>query len=303
MVGSAILRLLKSEGYYNLIYKTSKELDLRNQAQVNKFFEDEKPDYVFLAAAKVGGIKANNENRAEFIYDNIMIESNIINAAHVYEAKKLLFFGSSCIYPRNAKQPIKEEYILTGELEHTNKPYALAKLAGVEMCESYSRQYQKNFISVMPTNLYGYGDNYDLNTSHVLPALIRKIYSAKINNENEVVIWGDGTPLREFLHVDDLARASLIIMEDDTIKGPKIINIGSGQEIKISELAKIIALQLGFTGKFSFDNTMPNGTPRKLLDSEKIRNLGWKPEIDLIEGINLTINHLAEIEEVVSWRK
>jgi len=283
MVGSAIVRKLLSEGYNNLILRTYAELDLRNQAQVEQFFQSEKPEYVFLAAAKVGGILANNTYRADFIYENLMIESNVIHQSYVHKVKKLLFLGSSCIYPRLAPQPLKEEYLLSGYLEETNEPYAIAKIAGLKLCESYRRQYQCNFISAMPTNLYGPNDNYDLNNSHVIPALIRKFHEAKVNNSPSVVVWGTGTPLREFLHVDNLAEACLFLMLN--YDGIEFLNIGSGEEISIHELSLIIKSVVGFKGEIVFSSTKPDGTPRKLMDVDKIESLGWKFQTQLLEGL------------------
>ena len=292
MVGSAIERKLRSEGYHNIIARTSSELDLRNQQAVNAFFDLEKPDYVILAAAKVGGIHANNTYRAEFIYDNLMMEANIINASYLNKVKKLLFLGSSCIYPKMAPQPIKEEYLNTGYLEPTNQPYAIAKIAGIEMCDSYRAQYGCNFISAMPTNLYGTNDNYHPENSHVLPALIRRIIIAKKNNDSSVVIWGTGTPRREFMHVDDLADACYFLLQNYNEVGH--VNIGWGEDVSIKELANIVATEVGYTGTLEFDNTKPDGTPRKLLDTTKINNLGWRPSIKLQEGIRRTI---AEVKD------
>lgn len=283
MVGSSILRKLKQEGFNNFTVRTSSELDLRNQQAVNDFFETEKPDYVFLAAAKVGGIMANNIYRADFLYDNIMIESNIIHAAYKTGVKKLMFLGSSCIYPKLAPQPLKEEYLLTGELEPTNEPYAIAKITGIKMCDAYRSQYGCNFISVMPTNLYGLNDNYDLNNSHVLPALIRKFHEAKLNNDPEVVIWGTGTPRREFLYADDLADACFFLMQH--FNEPGFINIGAGEDIEIKQLALLIKNIIGYTGEIRNDLSKPDGTPRKLMDISKLTKMGWKPKITLEEGI------------------
>lgn len=283
MAGSAIVRKLRAEGYDNLILKSSSELDLRSQAAVEKFFKEEKPEYVFLAAAKVGGIMANNTYRADFLYDNLMIESNIIHQSYVHGVKKLLFLGSSCIYPKMAPQPLKEEYLLSGYLEETNEPYAIAKIAGIKLCENYRRQYGCNFLSAMPTNLYGPNDNYDLNNSHVIPALIRKFHEAKINNSPNVEVWGSGKPLREFLHVDDLADASYFLMQN--YSGEQFINIGYGGEITIKDLAFMICDIVGFEGQIIFDLSKPDGTPRKLLDSTILRNLGWKPSIALKDGL------------------
>ncbi len=286
MVGSAILRLLRSEGYTNFVLKTSKELDLRNQQEVFDFFATEKPEYVFLAAAKVGGIQANNVYRAEFIYDNLMIECNVIEAGRLNGVKKLLFLGSSCIYPKMCPQPIKEEYLLTSELESTNEPYALAKIAGLKMCENYRRQYGSNFISVMPTNLYGPNDYFNLEKAHVLPALIRRFHDAKISYAPSVTVWGTGEALREFLHVDDLAKACVMLM--DTYNEAGWINVGSGQEVSIGELAQTVKEIVGFQGELIFDATKPDGTPRKALDCTKISKLGWNAEIDLKRGIQDT---------------
>lgn len=283
MVGSAIIRKLKKEGHEHIICKNSSELDLRNQSQVLRFFKNEKPDQVYLCAAKVGGIHANNSYRAEFLYDNLMIAANIIHAAYETEVKKLLFLGSSCIYPKLAPQPIREEYLLTGALEPTNEPYAIAKIAGLKLCESYRRQYGCNFISAMPTNLYGPNDNYDLNNSHVLPALIRKFHEAKLENKDEVIIWGTGSPKREFLYVDDLAEACLFLM--DHYEEAQAINIGTGQDISIIELAKTIADIVGYKGQIKQDLNKPDGTPRKLLDVSKINHLGWQARIRLEDGI------------------
>lgn len=286
MVGSAIKRNLESKGYTNLIYCSHKDLDLSNQQAVNEFFKSEKPDYVFLAAAKVGGILANSRYPAEFIYENLMIEANVIHAAYLYGVKKLLFLGSSCIYPKFAPQPLKEEYLLTGELEITNEAYAVAKIAGIRLCKHYNQQYGTNFISVMPTNLYGPNDNFDLATSHVMPALIRKFYEAKINNEPEVTIWGTGTPLREFMHVDDMADACVYLMEKynyDEIG--EFINIGVGKDLSIKELAELIKDITGYRGNIIYDTSKPDGTPRKLLDITKLHDLGWRDKIPLREGI------------------
>lgn len=283
MVGSAILRELKKRGYSNFVYATSSELDLRNQAQVNSFFEKETPDYVVLAAAKVGGIVANNTYRADFIYENLMIEANVIQAAHVNKVTKLLFLGSSCIYPKLAPQPLKEEYLLTGELEPTNEPYAIAKIAGIKLCESYRDQYGDNFISVMPTNLYGPNDNYDLKNSHVLPALLRKFHTAKVENTPSVEIWGSGSPKREFLHVNDLAEACVFLLED--YEGTDWLNIGTGTDVSIKDLALLVKKVVGYDGELKFDPSKPDGTPRKLMNVDKIHALGWKHKIDLEYGI------------------
>jgi GDP-L-fucose synthase len=288
MVGSGLERKLRKEGFNNIVTRTSPELDLRNQQAVNDFFDKEKPEYVLLAAAKVGGILANNTYRAEFIYDNLMLETNIIHASFLNKVKKLLFLGSSCIYPKMAPQPLKEEYLLSGYLEHTNQPYAIAKIAGIELCDSYRAQYGCNFISAMPTNLYGTNDNYHPENSHVLPALIRRIVLAKQNNEPTVTIWGTGTPKREFLHVDDLADACYFILQNYNEKG--IINIGYGTDVSINELADIIVKEVGYEGQLVFDTTKPDGTPRKLMDSSKINSLGWIPIIKLDAGLKQTIN-------------
>jgi GDP-L-fucose synthase len=287
MVGSGLERKLRKEGYNNIVTRTSSELDLRNQQAVNDFFEKEKPAYVILAAAKVGGIHANNTYKAEFIYDNLMIEANIIHAAYLNKVTKLLFLGSSCIYPKMAPQPLKEEYLLSGYLESTNQPYAIAKIAGIEMCDSYRAQYGCNFISAMPTNLYGTNDNYHPENSHVLPALIRRIVLAKKNNEPTVTIWGTGTPRREFLHVDDLADACYFLLQNYNEQG--IVNIGWGEDISITELVEIITIEVGYTGSLEFDTTKPDGTSRKLMNITKINNLGWNPKIRLKEGIKRTI--------------
>ncbi|TBR18525.1 MAG: GDP-L-fucose synthase [Chitinophagaceae bacterium] len=292
MVGSALVRKLQQEGYSNIINRTSKELDLRNQQAVDNFFLTEKPEYVFLAAAKVGGILANNTYRANFIYDNLMMEANIINASYNNAVKKLLFLGSSCIYPKLASQPLKEEYLLSGFLEYSNQPYAIAKIAGIELCESYRSQYDCNFISVMPTNLYGTNDNYHPENSHALPALLRKIILAQRNQESEVVIWGTGTPKREFLHVDDLADACYFLMKDYNEKG--IINVGCGIDISINELAILIAKKIGYEGKFVFDESKLDGTPRKLMDVQKITALGWQSKISLEDGIERTIKEINQ---------
>ena len=285
MVGSAIVRNLVAKGFTNIITRTSSELDLRNQAAVNDFFASEKPAYVFLAAAKVGGIYANNTFRADFLYDNLMIEANIINAAAKEKVIKLMFLGSSCIYPKMAPQPMKEEYLLTGVLEQTNEPYAIAKIAGIKLCEAYRTQYGCNFISVMPTNMYGIGDNYDLNNSHVLPALIRKMHEAKLNNAAEAVVWGTGTPKREFLYADDLAEACYFLMKN--YNEPELINIGTGEDLSIADLAGLVQKIVGFTGNLIFDSSKPDGTPRKLMDVSKLHSYGWKHTIELEKGINL----------------
>lgn len=286
MVGSAITRLLGKRGYSDLITMSSKDLDLRDQKKVSEFFEKEKPDYVFLAAAKVGGIHANNIYRADFLYDNLAIEMNVIHSAWKSEVKKLLFLGSSCIYPRDAAQPLKEEYLLSGFLEQTNEPYAIAKIAGIKLCESFRLQYGSNFISAMPTNLYGPNDNYDPESSHVLPALLRKFHEAVLQNSKSVTVWGSGSPLREFLHVDDLAEACLLMMND--YNGSGFLNIGYGDDISIKDLAELIKEITHFKGEIIFDKTKPDGTARKLMDSSKIQNLGWKPKITLRDGISET---------------
>ncbi|MBB4109764.1 MULTISPECIES: GDP-L-fucose synthase [Pedobacter] len=283
MVGSAIYRKLQKEGYKNIITKTSDELDLRNQQAVTDFFAQEKPDYVFLAAAKVGGIVANNTYRADFLYENLAIQNNVIHNAYVNKVKKLMFLGSSCIYPKMAPQPLKEDYLLTGTLEHTNEPYAIAKIAGIKMCDAYRDQYGCNFISVMPTNLYGFNDNYHPQNSHVLPALIRKVHEAKANNEKEVVVWGSGSPMREFLFADDLADACYFLMQH--YNEPHLINIGTGHDLTIKDLALLIKDVLGFKGELIFDTSKPDGTPRKLMDVSKLHQLGWKHKIELPEGI------------------
>ncbi len=285
MVGSAIYRHLQANGYQHIITRGSKELDLRNQQAVADFFAAEKPEYVFLAAAKVGGIMANNTYRAEFLHDNLLIQNNVIHQAYVQGVKKLLFLGSSCIYPKMAPQPLKEEYLLTGLLESTNEPYAIAKITGIKMCEAYRAQYGCNFISVMPTNMYGPNDNYDLNSSHVLPALIRKFHEAKVQKKAAVEIWGTGTPLREFMYADDLAAACVFLME--TYNGEQFVNVGVGEDISIKDLALLIKKIVGFEGELTFDTTKPDGTPRKLMDVSKLHSLGFKHRIDLPEGIQL----------------
>ena len=292
LVGSSLVRKFKKEGFANIIGHSSKELDLRNQSFVDEYFQINKPDYVIHAAGKVGGIKANNTYRAEFIYDNIMMEANIIHAAHMHKVKKLLFLGSSCIYPKMAPQPIKEEYLNSGYLESTNQPYAIAKIAGIEMCESYRTQYGCNFISAMPTNLYGTNDNYHPENSHVLPALIRRMILAKKDNDPSVVIWGTGTPRREFMHVDDLADACYFLLRNYNEAGH--VNIGWGSDVSIKEVAEIIASEVGYKGILEFDTTKPDGTPRKLLDTTKINNLGWRPSIKLKEGIGQTIEEVKD---------
>lgn len=283
MVGSAIIRKLNSEGFYNIVTRTSRDLDLRNQAEVSEFFRKEKPVHVFLAAAKVGGILANNTYRAEFLYDNLMIQNNVIHQSYVNGVEKLMFLGSSCIYPKLAPQPLKEEYLLTGLLEPTNEPYAIAKIAGIKMCDAYRAQYGCNFISVMPTNLFGPNDNYNLKKSHVLPALVRKFHEAKKNNTPSVMMWGTGNPKREFLHVDDLADACFYLMQ--TYDEPGLVNIGTGTDIAIKDLAEMVKKTVGYMGKIENDLTKPDGTPRKLMNVDKLKNAGWTAKIELEEGI------------------
>jgi len=285
MVGSAIYRKLQKEGYENIITRTSEALDLRNQRAVTDFFATERPDYVFLAAAKVGGIEANNTYRADFLYENLAIQNNVIHNAYLNGVKKLMFLGSSCIYPKMAPQPLKEDYLLTGPLEHSNEPYAIAKIAGIKMCDAYRDQYGCNFISVMPTNLYGFNDNYHPQNSHVLPALIRKVHEAMVNDEKEVVVWGSGSPMREFLFADDLADACYFLMQN--YNEPHLINIGTGHDLTIKDLALLIKDVLGFDGELVFDSTKPDGTPCKLMDVSKLHHLGWKHKIELKEGIAL----------------
>ena len=304
LVGSALVRELENNGYLNIAKQTHDDLDLTNQSDVNNFFKEEKPEFVFLAAAKVGGIYANTTYPAEFIFSNLAIQTNIIHQSYLSGVKRLLFLGSSCIYPRDCMQPIKEEYLLTGPLENTNKPYALAKIAGMEMCQSYNRQYKTKYLTVMPTNLYGPGDNYDLENSHVIPGLIRKFHEAKVNKIDKVFLWGTGKPKREFLHVDDLAKACFFLMSlkdslFDSYVNPinedhnmPFFNIGSGEELTIEELAKLIKLIIGFDGKIIFDSTKPNGTMKKLLDSRRINELGWKPYIKIKEGLQLVYRDL-----------
>ena len=294
MVGSAILRALQAQGYSNFLLRTSKELDLRNQQAVADFFAQEKPDYVFLAAAKVGGIIANNTFRGDFIYENLMIQNNVIHHAHVNQVKKLMFLGSSCIYPKLAPQPLKEDYLLTGLLEPTNEPYAIAKIAGIKMCDGYRDQYGCNFISVMPTNLYGPNDNYDLNNSHVLPAMLRKFIMAKRNGDASVTIWGTGSPKREFLHANDLADACLFLMENYNDSG--LVNIGIGDDISILDLAHLVKKIVGFEGEILTDTTKPDGTPRKLMDVSKLNGLGWKAKITLEEGIQKVYEEIKDNE-------
>ena len=294
MVGSAILRNLEAAGYSNFVLRTSSELDLRNQQAVADFFEAEKPDYVFLAAAKVGGIIANNTYRADFIYENMMIQSNVIHQAYVHQVKKLLFLGSSCIYPKMAPQPLKEEYLLTGLLEPTNEPYAIAKIAGIKMCDAYRSQYGCNFISVMPTNLYGPNDNYDLKNSHVLPALLRKFITAKNSGAPTVNLWGTGSPKREFLHADDLAAACVYLMESYDAEG--LVNIGVGEDVSILELAQLVQKIVGYEGTIQTDPSKPDGTPRKLMDVSKLTGLGWKATISLEEGIQRVYEEIKDKE-------
>ncbi|MGE0670014.1 MAG: GDP-L-fucose synthase family protein [Parachlamydiales bacterium] len=294
LVGRAIERKLRQEGYTNIVSRTSDDLDLRRQADVDAFFEQEKPDYVFLAAAKVGGIKANSDYPAQFIYDNLMIETNVLHAAYLHGVKKLLFLGSSCIYPRECPQPIKESYLLSGPLEPTNDAYAIAKIAGIKMCQSYNRQYGTRFISCMPTNLYGPFDHFDLKNSHVLPALIRKFSEAKAEGRPSVTLWGTGSPKREFLHVDDLADAVLFLMRN--YEGDEHVNIGCGDDLSIFELATLIKDAVGYEGELLFDPSYPDGTPRKLLDISKIQNMGWSPKISLQEGVQDTLRWYAEYE-------
>ena len=293
MVGSAIIRRLQKDGFTNIVTRSSKELNLINQQAVADFFATEKPDFVFLAAAKVGGIVANNTYRAEFIYDNIMIQSNIIHSSYLNNVKKLLFLGSSCIYPKMAPQPLKEDYLLTGILESTNEPYAIAKIAGIKMCDAYRSQYGCNFIAVMPTNLYGPNDNYDLNNSHVLPALIRKFHTAKTQKLSSVEIWGTGTPMREFLHVDDLADACFTLMQN--YNEPGLINIGVGEDISIKDLALLVKKIVNYEGELKFDTTKPDGTPRKLMDVSKLHSFGWKHKINLEEGVSSVYKEVKDV--------
>lgn len=292
MVGSAILRGLYKRGFDNLIFRKSSELDLRDQQAVGDFFRKERPDYVFLAAAKVGGILANNTYRADFLYENLMIQNNVIHAAYKNSVKKLMFLGSSCIYPKLAPQPLREDALLTGLLEETNEPYAIAKIAGIKMCDAYRAQYGCNFISVMPTNLYGPNDNYDLQNSHVLPALIRKFLTAKKNNDPSVILWGTGSPLREFLHADDLADACLFLM--DTFDEAGFVNIGTGKDLPIRELAEIVKKTVGYNGKIVLDTTKPDGTPRKLMDVSKLHKLGWQHKIELTDGIKMVVEEVRD---------
>lgn len=295
MVGSALVRCLQSEGYQNIIVRTSRELDLRNQQAVTDFFAEEMPEYVFLAAAKVGGIMANNVYRADFLYENLQIQNNVIHNAHVTGVKKLLFLGSSCIYPKMAPQPLKEDYLLTGPLEYTNEPYAIAKITGIKMCESYRKQYGCNFISVMPTNLYGPNDNYDLTGSHVLPAMIRKFHEAKAEGKPFVELWGTGSPLREFLHADDLADACVYLMK--TYDEEQFVNIGVGEDISIKNLAELIQKTIGYEGELRWNTDKPDGTPRKLMDVSRLHNMGWKHHYSLAEGIKLTYQDFLAKEE------
>ena len=295
MVGSAIVRQLKAHGYQQIIVRTSKELDLRNQQAVADFFHAEKPDYVFLAAAKVGGIVANNTYRADFLFENLAIQNNVIHAAHLNQVSKLMFLGSSCIYPKMAPQPLKESYLLSGYLEPTNEPYAIAKIAGIKMCEAYRAQYGCDFISVMPTNLYGPNDNYDLQNSHVLPAMIRKFHEAKERGDSSMELWGTGSPMREFLYADDLAEACLFLMEN--YSDPELVNIGTGVDVTIKELAETVKEIVGFDGEIRWDVSKPDGTPRKLMDVSKLHQLGWKHSIELAEGIRLAYqDFLANVE-------
>ncbi|OFY93475.1 MAG: GDP-fucose synthetase [Bacteroidetes bacterium RIFCSPLOWO2_12_FULL_31_6] len=300
MVGSSILRKLKADGFTNFVLKTSAELNLSNQQDVNDFFAIEKPAYVFLAAAKVGGILANNTYRADFIYQNLMIEANVIHAAYVNKVTKLLFLGSSCIYPKMAPQPLKEEYLLTNTLEYSNEPYAIAKIAGIKLCEAYRNQFNCNFISAMPTNLYGPNDNYDLINSHVLPALIRKFHTAKINGDTTVELWGTGSPMREFLHVDDLAEACIFLMQN--YNEEQFVNIGTGTDITIKDLALLIKKIVGFSGELTFDLSKPDGTPKKLLDVTKINQLGWRHKIALEEGIKKVYEEVKQFDFQTSLR-
>lgn len=299
MVGSAILRNLQKKGFHNFVTRSSAELDLRNQQQVEDFFVHEKPEYVFLAAAKVGGIQANNTYRADFLYENLMIQNNVIHAAYKQGVKKLMFLGSSCIYPKLAPQPLKEEYLLSGYLEETNEPYAIAKIAGIKLCENYRRQYGCDFIAVMPTNLYGPNDNYNLNNSHVLPALIRKFHEAKEQQLPQVVMWGSGSPLREFLHADDLGDACVYLMQH--YSGTKHVNIGTGQDISIKDLALLIKSIVGYHGEITNDLSKPDGTPRKLMDVSFLHSLGWSHQIGLEEGIRRVYDDFKKKEHVKVW--
>lgn len=292
MVGSAILRKLQKEGYTNFILRTSKELDLRNQQSVEAFFQTEKPEYVFLAAAKVGGIVANNTYRADFLYENLAIQNNVIHSAYLMNVKKLLFLGSSCIYPKLAPQPLKEDYLLSGYLEPTNEPYAIAKIAGIKLCEAYRSQYGCDFISVMPTNLYGPNDNYDLQNSHVLPAMIRKLHEAKVNNISTVNLWGTGSPMREFLHADDMAAACIYLMAH--YSEPELVNVGTGTDVTIKELAETVKKIVGFEGELLWDTSKPDGTPRKLMDVSKLHSYGWRHTIELEEGIGMAYQNFLD---------
>src|SRR3990167_2928939 len=296
MVGSAIVRSLKKAGYTNFVFRTRQELDLTKQKAVEDFFSKEKPDYVFLAAARVGGVYANNTYRAEFIYENLIVELNVIHAAWKAQVERLLFLGSSCIYPRNCKQPIIEDYLLSGTLEPTNEPYAVAKIAGIKLCESYNRQYGTKYVSAMPTNLYGPNDNYDLKTSHVLPALIRKAHDAKKRQDPNIVIWGTGNPRREFLYVDDLADACVFLMEHEINDG--VYNIGCGEDYKISQIAKLIMDLVGYAGEMIFDTTKPDGMPQKLLNVDKMSQLGWQAKISLLKGLEKTYQDFMQREEI-----
>ncbi|MEK6268162.1 MAG: GDP-L-fucose synthase [Planococcus sp. (in: firmicutes)] len=297
LVGSAIVRNLQEKGYHNLVFRTSKELDLTNSNQVDSFFQEQRPDYVFLAAAKVGGIAANNDYPAEFIRDNLMIQTNVIDAAHRNKVKKLLFLGSTCIYPRLAEQPMREDSLLTGELEPTNEPYAIAKIAGIKMCQSYNRQYGTNFISIMPTNLFGPNDNFDLTSSHVLPALIRKFHEAKNAQAETVEVWGTGTPKREFLYSDDLADAAIYLM--NTYNGNDLVNIGVGRDISIKELAEKVGKTVGYEGEIVFNTSKPDGTPRKLVDVSRLKSLGWEAKISLDDGLKMAYDWFLEQTEKV----
>jgi GDP-L-fucose synthase len=291
MVGSAIVRRLKAGGYTNIVTRSHAELDLVNQAAVAEFMNAERPDYIFMAAARVGGIHANNVYRAEFLYQNLMIETNVVHAAWQAGVERMLFLGSSCIYPRDCPQPIREEYLLTGPLEQTNEPYAIAKIAGVKLCESYNRQYGTRYVSAMPTNLYGPNDNYDLNSSHVMPALIRKVHEAKVRGDQQLVVWGSGRPMREFLYVDDMADACVFLMERDVSEG--LINIGTGEDITIRELAETVMMVVGFKGEIVYDQTKPDGTPRKLMSVDRLSAIGWKATTSLSDGIALTYADFA----------
>jgi len=298
MVGSAIVRRLNAQGYTNIVTRSRHELDLLDQAAVHRFLIDEKPDYIFLAAARVGGIHANNTYRAEFIYQNLGIEANVIHGAYLAGTQGLMFLGSSCIYPRDCPQPIKEDYLLTGPLEQTNEPYAIAKIAGIKLCESYNRQYGTKYVSVMPTNLYGPNDNYDLENSHVIPALLRKTHEAKLRSDSSVTIWGSGNPRREFLHVDDMAAACVYLMKQGVCD--TLINVGCGEDLTIRELAETIKNVVGFRGELRFDSSKPDGTPRKLLDVSKLHQLGWKPEYTLENGLRNAYQWFEENKTIVS---